>query len=143
MTRLTRWSPFWDWNMTPMLHSMTPSRVSDDAYLPPMDIEEEEGQYVVTLSVPGYSQDHLKISLEEDVLQIQGALNSENESDETVAGRKYHLRERHMNRFSRSLRLPAGIEGEKVGAKYDKGVLTLTIQKPEEVLPKQIEIAMG
>ena len=96
---MTRWSPFWDWNMTPVLHSSTPNRTSNDAYLPPMDIEEEEGQYVVTLSVPGYSQDHLKISLEEDVLQIQGALNSENESDETVGGRKYHLRERHVNQF--------------------------------------------
>ena len=98
---------------------------------------------MVTLSVPGYSQDQLKVSLEDVVLQIQGALNSENESDETVAGRKVHLRERHMNRFSRSMRLPAGIEGDKVGAKYDKGVLTLTIPKPEEVLPKQIEIAMS
>ena len=140
---MTRWSPFWDWNMTPVLHSSTPNRTSNDAYLPPMNIEEEEGQYVVTLSVPGYSQDHLKISLEEDVLQIQGALNSENESDETVGGRKYHLRERHVNQFSRSLRLPAGIDEDKVGAKYDKGILTLTIQKPEEVLPKQIEIAMS
>ena len=140
---MTRWSPFWDWNMTPVLHSSTPNRTSNDAYLPPMDIEEEEGQYVVTLSVPGYSQDHLKISLEEDVLQIQGALNSENESDETVGGRKYHLRERYVNQFSRSLRLPAGIDEDKVGAKYDKGILTLTIQKPEEVLPKQIEIAMS
>ena len=143
MTRLMRWSPLWDWNMTPMLNSVTTSRISNDAYLPPMDIEEEEGQFVVTLSVPGFSQDQLSISLEDDVLQIQGALNSENESDETVGGRKYHLPERHMNRFSRSLRLPAGIEGDKVRAKYGKGVLILTFRKPEEVLPKQIEIAVG
>ena len=143
MTRLTRRSPFWDWNMTPVLRSSTPSRASNDAYLPPMDIEEEEGQYVVKLSVPGYSQNQLKISLEAVVLQIQGALNSDNESDETVAGRKFHLRERHMNRFSRSLRLTAGIEGDNVGAKYDKGVLTLTSPMPEEVLLNQIEIAMG
>ena len=143
MTRMTRWSPFWDWNMTPVLRSAPAGRSSADAYLPPMDIEEEEGQYMVTLSVPGYSQDQLEISLEDDVLQIQGALKSENESAETVSGRKFHLRERHMNRFSRSLRLPAGIEGNKVGAKYDKGVLTLTVPKPEEVLPKQIEIEMA
>ena len=129
--------------MAPVLRSSTPSRVTNGAYLPPMDIEEEEGQYVVTLSVSGYSLDQLKKSLEDDVLQIQGTLNSENESDETVAGRKFHLRECHMNRFSLSLRLPAGVEEDKVGANYDKGVLALTIQKPEEVLLKQIEIAMG
>ena len=143
MTRLTRWSPFWDWNMTPVLRSATASRPSAAAYLPPMDIEEEEEQYLVTLSVPGYSQDQLEISLEDDVLQIQDALKSESDHDETVAGRKFHLRERHMNRPSRSLRLPAGLEGDKVGAKYDKGVLTLTIPKPKQVLPKQIEIEMA
>ena len=143
MTRMTRWSPFWDWNMTPVLRSEPASRSSADAYLPPIDIEEEEGRYVVTLSVPGYRQDQLEISLEVDVLQIQGALKSENEGAEAVSGRKFHLRERHMNRFSSSLRLLAGIEGNKVGAKYDKGVLTLTIPKPEEVLPKQIEVEMA
>ena len=143
MTRLTRSNPFWDWNMTPMLRLATPSRATTDAYLPPMDIEEAEGQYVVTLSVPGFSQDQLEISLEDDVLHIQGSLASENASDEAVAGRKYHLRERHMNRFSRSLRLPAGTEADQIGAKYDNGVLILTIQKPQEVLPQQIEIAVG
>ena len=143
MTRLTRWNPLWDWNMTPMLRLSTPSRAATNAYLPPMDIEEEEGQYLVTLSVPGFSQDQLEISLDDEVLHIQGSVTSENGSDEGVADRKYHLRERHMNRFSRSLRLPSGIEADKIGAKYDNGVLTLTIQKLEEVLPKQIEIAVS
>ncbi len=143
MTRLTRWNPLWDWGMPTMLRLATPEQATTNAYVPPMDIEEEETQYVVTLSVPGFSQDQLQISLDDDILQIQGLLMHEDEKQEEMASRKYHLRERRMNRFSRSLRLPVGIEADQITAKYETGVLNLTIPKPKEVLPRQIDIAVS
>ncbi len=145
MTRLTRWNPLWNWGPAPMLR-LTPvntAAASTNAYLPPMDIEETEDQYIVTLSVPGFSQDQLKISLDDDVLHIQGTLTNDTDGTEDVAGHKYHLRERCMNRFARSVHLPDGIDADQIQARYETGILTLAIPKPVEVPPRQIAIAVG
>ncbi len=144
MTRMIKWRPVWDWSMTPTLRLSAPSQTTASrSYVPPMDIEEEEDRYVVTLSVPGFSQDNLQIELDDDVLQIRGSLASDSARAEEAAERKYRLRERHMNQFSRSLRLPAGIDASRISAKYETGILSVTIPKPEEVLPKQIRIAVS
>ncbi len=142
MARLTRWHPLWDWNSHPMLRVATArsAAANPNAYLPPMDIEEKDEQYEVTLSVPGFHQDQLKISLDDDILHIQGTLTDDTDRAEETGSRTYHLRERHMNRFARALRLPDGIDAERIQARYATGVLTLTIPKPVEVLPKQITI---
>ncbi len=143
MARLTRWHPRWNWDMTPLFRLTAPSQTAFSAYLPPMDIEEKDEQYVITLSVPGFSQDNLHIAVEDDVLHIEGSLTQDSQSEEDAKGRKYHLRERHMARFARSVRLPGGIDEDQIKAQYKTGVLTLVIPKPTESMSKQIEITAG
>lgn len=146
MARLTRWNPYWD--AFPLLRlaermAVAPGGVASDVYMPPMDIEEQEDQYVVTLSVPGYTKEQLNISVDDNVLHIQGALSQEHEGGNDREGHKYHLRERRMDQFSRSLRLSKNVVIDRISASYDAGVLTLNIPKSEEVLPRKISIGVS
>ena len=90
----------------------------------------------VTAEVPGMDAKDINISVTGEVLTIKGEKKSEREEKEE----NYHLVERSHGSFSRSLVLPAAVDMDKIEAKYDKGVLTVTCPKREEVKPKSIEI---
>ena len=61
----------------------------------PLDVIEEDGNYVVKASVPGVNPEDVEITLSENVLTIKGELKQENERNET----NYHLRERRSGTF--------------------------------------------
>jgi HSP20 family protein len=90
----------------------------------------------VKAEVPGIDAKDINISVTGEVLTIKGEKKSEREEKEE----NYHLVERSYGSFSRSLVLPAAVDLDKIEAKYDKGVLTVTCPKKEEVKPKAIEI---
>lgn len=144
MIKLARYSPYY-WNASPLFrlaaHKLASRPATAAASLPPMDIEETDTHYVVTLSVPGYRQNQLSISAEDDRLHIRGDRTKGDAKAD--ADRKYHLRERRLNRFARSLRLPQGASADDVQARYEAGVLTLNVPKPAKALPKRIEIQTG
>lgn len=101
-----------------------------------LDVVEQEEGYVVKASVPGINPDDLNITLEDNVLTIQGEVKSEETADEG----KYHLRERRYGSFGRTLRFPVAVNADTVEASYHNGVLSLTVPKAEEVKPKRIAI---
>jgi HSP20 family protein len=105
-------------------------------FAPAVDVKETADQVVVKAEVPGIDAKDINISVTGDVLTIKGEKKSEREEKEE----NYHLVERSYGSFSRSLVLPAAVDMDKIEAKYDKGVLTITCPKKEEVKPKAIEI---
>lgn len=105
-------------------------------FAPAVDVKETDTEVVVKAEVPGIDAKDINISVTGDVLSIKGEKKSEREEKEE----NYHLVERSYGSFSRSLVLPAAVDVEKIEAKYDKGVLTVTCPKKEEVKPKAIEI---
>jgi len=105
-------------------------------WTPSMDVAETAEQVVVKAEVPGIDPKDINISLQGDVLTVKGEKKSEREEKEE----NYHLVERSYGAFSRSVTLPAAVDAEKIEAKYEKGVLTITCPKKEVVKPKQIEI---
>ena len=105
-------------------------------FAPAVDIKETAEAVVVKAEVPGMDAKDINISVTGDVLTIKGEKKSEREEKEE----NYHLVERSYGSFSRSLVLPAAVNLDKIEAKYDKGVLTVTCPKKEEVKPKPIEI---
>ena len=105
-------------------------------FSPAVDVTETAEAVVVKAEVPGMDAKEINISVTGDVLTIKGEKKSEREEKEE----NYHLVERRYGSFSRSLALPAGVDMDKIEAKYDKGVLTVTCPKKEEVKPKPIEI---
>ena len=101
-----------------------------------LDVSENDDAFMVEAAMPGINPDELDITLEDNILTIQGETKSEKEVEES----HYHLRERRYGRFSRSIQLPTAINADEVEAEYKNGVLTLNIPKAEEVKPKRIAI---
>ena len=91
--------------------------------------------FVLTADVPGLSEKDVQLTLNQDVLAIQG------ERKATVPeGFGVHRRERASAKFSRSLTLPTRIDPELSTATVKDGVLTVTLTKAEELRPRQIAV---
>jgi HSP20 family protein len=74
--------------------------------------------------------------LQEGVLTISG----ERKREEKKEGESYHYIERRTGRFARSVRLPDGVKSDTVDASLKNGVLTITVDKAEEVKPRKIDV---
>ena len=101
-----------------------------------LDVAEKGDVFTVKASLPGISPDDLNVTLEDNVLTIQGEVKE----DETIEESNYHIRERRTGSFSRSVRFPVPVESDKVEAEFEDGVLTLSIPKAEAVKPKRIAV---
>jgi HSP20 family protein len=107
-----------------------------EIWVPSVDVSETDDKIVVKAEIPGMDSKDIDISLSGDILTIKGEKKSEREETKE----NYHLVERSYGTFARSLRLPVGVEADKIEAAYKQGVLTVTCPKKEEVKPKAIEI---
>lgn len=108
--------------------------------LPAVNIKEDKDGFEVEMSAPGLDKKDFKIELNNSVLTISSEKKVENETKE---GQQFTRREFSYQSFSRSFTLPETVEGEKIGAKYENGILSVSIPKKEEAKPKpvkQIEI---
>ncbi len=109
------------------------------AWFPAVDSYEKDGNYVVRMELPGVSPGEVSVSVTGDHLQISGEKKASREVDE----RNVHFSESRYGRFVRSFRLPEGIKGDDIKARYEDGVLELMIPVPEEVKPKTVRIEVG
>ena len=102
----------------------------------PLDLLEEEGQYVVKASLPGINPEDVEITLSDNILTIKGESKGESENNQS----NYHVRERHFGSFMRQITLPMPVNSEQVEATHENGVLTLHLPKSEAVKPKRISV---
>lgn len=106
-----------------------------------VDVKEEDDRYEVVADVPGLSKEDITIQLNPDrVLTLSGERKSEEEKDEDG----YYRLERKFGKFMRSFQLPKDAEDDRIRAKCEAGVLTVTIPKiakpEEEPGPKVIDV---
>lgn len=104
--------------------------------IPPVDIYETEKSYVIEAELAGYKQEEVQVNVDKHVLK----LSSNKETLKDADGRKNLVRERYFKKFERSFSLPEGIDEEKIEGEFSDGVLTITLPKKKEVLPKTIEV---
>lgn len=104
----------------------------------PIDVLERENKLVVRASVPGIDPNALEVQVEANVLTISGVTASDSET----SNEKVYRREITTGRFSRSLRLPEGLDLDKIEAEFRHGVVTITLPRQEEEKPKSIRIAI-
>ena len=97
--------------------------------LPSVNIKEDIEGFKVELAAPGLDKKDFKIEINNDVLTISF-------EKETKEGEQFTKREFSYQSFSRSFSLPATVENEKISAKYEKGILYISIPKREEARPK-------
>jgi len=101
----------------------------------PVDVREQDNQFVVEAELPGFTKDQVEISLEDGVLSITAERKAEGQPEG-----QHHLRERRYSRVARKFTLPQSVDPNAVEASLDNGVLTLTIGKREEVKARRIEV---
>jgi len=105
-------------------------------WIPPVDIEETPDAYHVTADLPGLKKEDIHISVQDNVVTIRGERKRE-EKREDDNFRRY---ERSYGAFERSFTVHEGFDPDKIDAKYESGVLHLTLPKREESKPRQVEV---
>jgi HSP20 family protein len=105
-------------------------------WAPACDIYETEKEVVVKAELPGLKKEEVNVSIENNLLTIQGERKFEEETKKD----NYHRVERAYGEFLRSFTLPAFVDTAKIGAEFKDGILMLTLPKREEAKPKQIEV---
>src|ERR1700753_2524824 len=108
-------------------------------WVPTIDLVEREVQLVLRADLPGLDRDDVDVQIKDGVLTVSGERKYENESK----GEGYHRVERSFGRFSRSLRLPRGVDASAVSASFDRGVLEVTVPKPAQAHGTNVEIGEG
>ena len=108
-------------------------------WVPPMDLFEEDAQYVLRADLPGVDDADVSVELDDGRLTISG----ERKSERDQRGEGYHRIERASGSFSRSLRLPDGVDPDAVTASFENGVLEVRVPKPEQHRPRRVEINTG
>ena len=140
---IVRWRPFGDladWTddierrMRKVLGGEEESEVT--AWVPRVDIKENEQELIVTAEIPGIEKKDVKVSMKEGVLCISG----DKKNEERQEGDNWHRVERVYGSFQRSFYIPTEVDDEKISAAYKDGVLHVKLPKREEAKRKEIPI---
>lgn len=115
-------------------------RAEDDGgealWWPRTDIVEEKDAYRIDVDLPGLRKDGIKITVQDNHLEIAGERNFERKEEQDG----YRRLERSYGSFRRSFRLPKATEAGAIESTYENGVLSVRIPKAKEALPRQIEV---
>jgi len=104
--------------------------------VPAVDVAEHEKAYEVTAELPGLDEKNIDVQVSNGVLTIKGEKTEEKEDKR----KDFHLSERRYGSFRRSFRLPDGVDADKIEAKFEKGVLTVTLPKTAEAQKQEKKI---
>ncbi|MBI3804244.1 MAG: Hsp20/alpha crystallin family protein [Nitrospirae bacterium] len=105
-------------------------------WIPAVDIYEDADAIQLHAELPGMEMKEIEVKVANNLLEIKGEKKIEKEDKKE----HYYRIERVFGRFARSFRLPGTVDQEKIKAKYEKGVLTLTLPKREETKPRSITV---
>jgi HSP20 family protein len=140
---ITRWTPIHDLasvevdRLNRMFNTVFGEPFGSGSWSPAVDIYEAPNHdLVVKAEVPAVKKEDIKVTVEQNVLTIEG----ERKFDSTVSRDQYHRLERGFGSFRRSFTLPTTIDASNVQASYVDGVLTITLPQRAEAKPRQINV---
>jgi HSP20 family protein len=104
-------------------------------YVPATDIYETDDALTVVMEVPGVERKDIDINLEQDVIRVEAHIDPS----------KYHgldplYTEYNVGHFARSFSLSSKIDRQQIGAQLEDGVLTLTLRKAKDAMPRRIQV---
>jgi len=108
---------------------------NDWAEGPSFNVYSGEQGVVLTAELPGFDANAFDISVQNDTVTVRGKRHAE-----VAENVRYHVRERSAVEFEKSFRLPFPVDADKTEAAYEKGVLTVTLHRPEEQKPRKIGV---
>lgn len=102
---------------------------------PALNVWEDDRHVYVEAELPGLKMDDIEVFVQGDELTVKGQRPEAKED-----GVSFHRRERGSGCFNRAVRLPVEVDEEKVEAALRNGVLTITLPKAQDVLPRKIQV---
>jgi HSP20 family protein len=91
---------------------------------------------IVSAELPGIDPGEIDISVVADTVTLRGS----REKDQLKEGESYHRQERSYGNFTRTLQVPFQVDAGRVEAKYDKGILRITLPRSEAAKPKKVTV---
>jgi len=108
------------------------------SHQPAVDLYQTPDNVVVKVDLPGMKAEDVQISIAGDLLTLRSDVKQE-------AGQKdvtYHIRERRIGPFERTVKLPTQVKSDAAKAEFEDGILTITLPKTETVKPQSIHIGV-
>lgn len=105
---------------------------------PLINLSEDNEGFTVEALAPGIDPEKLDITVVRNSLTLSG----EKPAPEGIKSEQYHRSERSAGRFVRQISLPTEVDGDKVAARYNDGILRITLPKVEAAKPRQIKVAL-
>lgn len=109
-------------------------RAGERVHLLPVDVYATQNELVIQASVPGLNPEDVEITIEGETVTIKGERKAPLENVD------YYIQERRFGPFGRTITLNIPVQADAAEASFEKGVLTLTIPKAEEIRPKVITV---
>jgi HSP20 family protein len=126
------WKDFFDMDF------FSPRMPSFGSALPAVNLSEDANNFLVEVAAPGYKKEDFRLKVDDDVLTISAETKSE--KTEGGNGREYSRREYSQSSFTRSFQLPDNAKDDQISARYNEGVLQITIPKSEKEVKASKEI---
>lgn len=139
-------------NLFPWLRRGLPSNLRDEfqdlydrfwsengeagALIPAIDLTETDGSLQVRVDLPGLDAKDIDVQIRNNYLHVTGETKEEKEEK----GKTFHRIERHTGKVSRSILLPCTVDESNIDAKFQNGVLTVTLPKVEQAKSKIVEV---
>jgi HSP20 family protein len=111
-------------------------------FVPSVDVIERADAYMISAELPGVDPASVEITFESNTLTLSGTKQPSLVPQENEELRVYSA-ERLSGTFERAVRLPEYVEGDKIEATFQHGVLTITVPKAQAARPRRIEIKNG
>lgn len=136
--KLTPWRPFSDlerffddedWML------MMPQRFANATAV---DVYEKDGNLVAEADIVGVKPEDIDITVEDNVLTIQGESKEEKEEK----NKRYYKRERRVGRVYRSIRLPKMVDDTKINAEFESGKLVISMPLADEAIAKKVKVSV-
>ncbi len=101
---------------------------------PQANVISQDGTYILSLAIPGVAKEDVSINIEKNKLTIKSEVEENTDA-------KYRLREFNYAKFERAFNLSDDVDTDNISAKFENGVLTISIPTVEEAGPQKVEIA--
>lgn len=106
---------------------------------PVVELRDKKDEYQLVAEIPGMSSDDIEIKLSDGMLRISGEKSESHEEE----GESFMFSERQYGSFERAIKLPNGINHEKISAETRDGLLTIHIPKSQEAIQKERKIPIN
>lgn len=146
MNFMTQWEPRRELNrltneMDRLLGELTGRTSGQESvvtagWAPAVDIRETKNAIEITAELPGMDPADIEVTVENGVLSIRGQRTFEKSTEDAT----YHRMERGYGMFERRFSLPRSVDAGHIDAKFRHGLLTLTVPKREEAMPRSVKV---